>query len=69
MKTSLEVVVMQLAKEVFSEGEYERFAALVALRNDCNPRLRALVNLELLRTSERLETLLDARQTQRSTAK
>ena len=28
MKTSLEVVVMQLAKEVFSEGEYQRFAAL-----------------------------------------
>ncbi len=60
---------MRLAKEVFTEGEYQRFAALAALRNDNHPQLRMMVNLKLLRTSERLETLLDARQTQRSTAK
>ena len=37
MKTSSEAIVMRLAKEVFTEGEYQRFAALVALRNDLPP--------------------------------
>lgn len=61
MKTSSEEIVMHLAKQVFTKEEYRRFMALAELRENSNPQIRAAANLELLKMSERLEALLDAR--------
>ncbi|SFU71549.1 hypothetical protein [Alicyclobacillus macrosporangiidus] len=60
-KLSSEVIVMRLAKQVFTEEEYQRFMALAELREHSNPQIRAAANLELLKMSERLQALLDAR--------
>jgi hypothetical protein len=60
-RSTSEVIVMQLAQDVFTHEEFQRFLALARLREHADPRLRAAANAELLRMTERLEALLDAR--------